>query len=237
MRTVEAGDTDPSGAVIRIEPAIEVGNIFKLGTRYSEPLGATYLDEDGNEQFIWMGSYGIGPARILAAAVEQYADDAGISWPKRDRAVRHPPGDARQARRARARRRRRALQGAPDARPRRRSTTTATSSAGEKFADAELLGCPIRLTRRQARRGGGRGGGAGQARAREALDPARRGGAGGRGAVARRPLTARRLFGLDRSGGPPPETLSGAAAAPVDDPERDRLHPPRAAARVPRSSR
>ncbi len=65
-----------------IEPAIEVGNIFKLGTRYSEPLGATFLDEQGREQPIQMGSYGIGPARIVAAAVEQYADEHGISWPR-----------------------------------------------------------------------------------------------------------------------------------------------------------
>src|SRR5215208_31296 len=81
VRTVEVGDT-VNGHAIRIEPAIEVGNIFKLGTRFSEPLGATYLDEQGNEQLIWMGSYGIGPARIAAAAVEQYADEAGISWPR-----------------------------------------------------------------------------------------------------------------------------------------------------------
>src|SRR5213079_996504 len=81
VRTVEAGDT-VNGNPIRIEPAIEVGNIFKLGTRYSEPLDATYLDESGAEQLIVMGSYGIGPARITAAAVEQYADDQGISWPR-----------------------------------------------------------------------------------------------------------------------------------------------------------
>ena len=78
---VEAGDT-VNGNPIRIEPAIEIGNIFKLGTRYSEPLGATYLDESGKEQLIVMGSYGIGPARITAAAIEQYADEQGISWPR-----------------------------------------------------------------------------------------------------------------------------------------------------------
>ena len=71
----------PGGGTIEIEPAIEVGNIFKLGTRYSEPLGATYLDEDGTEQPIVMGSYGIGPARIVAAAIEQRADERGIVWP------------------------------------------------------------------------------------------------------------------------------------------------------------
>ncbi len=66
---------------LTVEPAIEVGNIFKLGTRYSEPLGATFLDEHGSELPIWMGSYGIGPARVVAAAVEQFADEHGISWP------------------------------------------------------------------------------------------------------------------------------------------------------------
>jgi len=81
VRRVEEGDT-VSGQEIRIEPAIEVGNIFKLGTRYSEPLGATFLDEHGAEQPIVMGSYGIGPARIAAAAVEQFADERGISWPR-----------------------------------------------------------------------------------------------------------------------------------------------------------
>src|SRR5215212_11322963 len=72
VRSVVEGDT-VGGNPVRIEPAIEVGNIFKLGTRYSEPLGATYLDESGKERTIVMGSYGIGPARIAAAAVEQRA--------------------------------------------------------------------------------------------------------------------------------------------------------------------
>src|SRR3954466_12520879 len=77
IRNVEAGDTDLTGAAIHIEPASGEGKIFKLGTRYSEPLGATYLDENGNEQLIWVGSYAIRPARIMAAAVEQHADDNG----------------------------------------------------------------------------------------------------------------------------------------------------------------
>jgi prolyl-tRNA synthetase len=77
IRSVEVGDRCPLGGTIQIEPAIEVGNIFKLGTRYSEPLGATYLDESGREHPIVMGSYGIGPARILAAAIEQGADEQG----------------------------------------------------------------------------------------------------------------------------------------------------------------
>src|SRR5260370_41967232 len=70
-----------NGELLTVEPAIEIGNIFKLGTRYSEPLGANYLDEHGAERPVWMGSYGLGPARVVAAAVEQFADEHGISWP------------------------------------------------------------------------------------------------------------------------------------------------------------
>jgi prolyl-tRNA synthetase len=69
------------GKPLRIERVIEVGNIFKLGTKYSVPLKANYLDENGNEKPIIMGSYGIGPARIAAAAVEQGNDANGIIWP------------------------------------------------------------------------------------------------------------------------------------------------------------
>ena len=145
VRTVEAGDTDPSGAEIRIEPAIEVGNIFKLGTRYSEPLGATYLDESGKEQLIWMGSYGIGPARIAAAAVEQYADEQGISWPRAiapwDVEVVTLGKEGEEAREVADRLydelRETGLDVLYDDRD---------ASPGEKFADAELLGVPLRLT-------------------------------------------------------------------------------------------
>jgi prolyl-tRNA synthetase len=145
IRSVEAGDTDPSGGLIRIEKAIEVGNIFKLGTRYSEKLRATYLDENGQEQLIWMGSYGIGPARIMAAAVEQYADDAGIAWPRSitpwdvEIVTLAKPGEpAREvADRLYGELRKEGLDVLYDER---------TASAGEKFADAELLGVPLRLT-------------------------------------------------------------------------------------------
>ena len=144
VRSVEAGDTAPGGGAIEIEPAIEIGNIFKLGTRYSEPLGATFLDEDGKEQPVVMGSYGIGPARIAAAAIEQGADERGIVWPRsiapwsvhlvslaktgeEERAVADRiydelreilPGEV--------------LYDDRDAGP------------GEKLTDAELLGCPLR---------------------------------------------------------------------------------------------
>ncbi len=145
VRSVEAGDTCPAGAEIRIEPAIEVGNIFKLGTRYSEPLGATYLDEDGAERHVWMGSYGIGPARIVAAAVEQFADDQGISWPRAlapfDAELVTLGKEGEEARTVADRLydelRAEGLDVLYDDRD---------SSPGEKFADAELLGCPLRLT-------------------------------------------------------------------------------------------
>jgi prolyl-tRNA synthetase len=144
VRRVEPGDT-VDGHEIRIEPAIEVGNIFKLGTRFSEPLGATYLDESGTARPIWMGSYGIGPARITAAAIEQHADEAGISWP---RAIAPFDihlvglGKADSEERALADRlyedlKETGLQILYDDRD---------AGPGEKFADAELLGVPLRLT-------------------------------------------------------------------------------------------
>jgi prolyl-tRNA synthetase len=146
IRAVEAGDRAPGGGPIRIEPAIEVGNIFKLGTRYSEPLGATYLDEAGAERPIWMGSYGLGPARVMAAAVEQWADDHGISWPRSiapfDLELVTLGGEGEPAREVADRLyddlRERGLEVLYDDR--------ADASAGEKFADAELLGCPLRVT-------------------------------------------------------------------------------------------
>ena len=96
------------------------------------------------EQLIWMGSYGIGPARIAAAAVEQFADEHGISLAAGAGALRRRARRARQAgqRGARARRSRSTTSCAPPAST--CSTTTATPAPGEKFADAELLGCPLR---------------------------------------------------------------------------------------------
>jgi prolyl-tRNA synthetase len=130
---------------LTIEPAIEIGNIFKLGTRYSQPLGASFLDEAGSEQPIWMGSYGIGPARIVAAAVEQFADEHGISWP---RAL--APFAVHLVTLGKP--------GTPERRACDSVYETLRASGievlyddrggqpGEKFADAELLGCPLRLT-------------------------------------------------------------------------------------------
>jgi prolyl-tRNA synthetase len=145
IRAVEAGDRSPGGHEIRLERAIEVGNIFKLGTRYSEPLGATYLDEGGAERPIVMGSYGIGPARIAAAAIEQRADERGIVWPRSiapwqiQLVALGKAGDEVRAAAERIYEELRAT-GAEILYDDRDAGT------GEKLTDAELLGCPLRLT-------------------------------------------------------------------------------------------
>jgi prolyl-tRNA synthetase len=144
VRSVVGGDT-VNGARVRIEPAIEVGNIFKLGTRYSEPLGATYLDESGRSQLVWMGCYGFGPARAAAAAVEQYADEHGISWP---RAM--APFDVELVTLGKAGSEERELSERLYAELQTAGLATLyddrDAGPGEKFADAELVGCPARVT-------------------------------------------------------------------------------------------
>lgn len=83
LHVAKAGDRCPEcNTSIKIEKAIEIGNIFKLGTKYSMPLNAVFLDKEGQERPMIMGSYGIGPARIAAAAIEQNNDKDGIIWPR-----------------------------------------------------------------------------------------------------------------------------------------------------------
>ncbi|HEX5592194.1 MAG TPA: proline--tRNA ligase [Solirubrobacterales bacterium] len=144
VRKVEAGDSAPGGGAIEIETAIEVGNIFKLGTRYSEPLGATYLDENGAEHPVVMGCYGIGPARIVAAAIEQSADERGIVWPKA-----LAPWQVHLVSLAKA--------GEPEREAADKLYEQLLEAGaevlyddrdagpGEKLTDAELLGCPLRI--------------------------------------------------------------------------------------------
>ena len=142
IRQANAGDACPQcGGTLLEEPAIELAHIFKLGTFYSSRFGATFLDEDGEEKPLVMGSYGIGPARAMAAIVEQHHDENGIAWPASvapyDAHVVALPGVEQQAEEAAE-----ALEAAGkdvllDDRDHR---------AGEKFADADLIGCPIRVT-------------------------------------------------------------------------------------------
>jgi len=81
-RDVAVGDPCPQcQKPVTLEPAIEVGHIFKLGTKYTQALGATFLDEDGTQKPLIMGCYGIGVTRILPTIIETFHDDAGIRWP------------------------------------------------------------------------------------------------------------------------------------------------------------
>jgi prolyl-tRNA synthetase len=142
IRTPTEGDRCPEcGGALHFQTAIEVGHIFKLGTKYSAGLGATFLDEDGREQTIIMGSYGIGPARVMAAAIEQRHDENGIIWP---RAI--APYDVHVV----------VLKGAEEIGEQAARALDAAGfevllddrdqRPGEKFADADLIGCPIRVT-------------------------------------------------------------------------------------------
>jgi prolyl-tRNA synthetase len=142
IRETREGDRCPKcGGALRLQPAIEVGHIFKLGTFYSKPLEANFLDEDGREKPLIMGSYGIGPGRTMAAVIEQHHDEHGIHWPRAvapyDVHVVVLPGLEEHAEKVAS-----ALETAGkdvllDDRDQR---------AGEKFADADLIGIPLRLT-------------------------------------------------------------------------------------------
>ncbi len=142
IREVREGDTCPKcGGKLRLQTAIEVGHIFKLETRYTKPLEATFLDEDGKEKLLIMGSYGIGPARTMAAIVEQHHDENGIQWPPSvapyDVHVVALPGLEERASEVAAK-----LDAAGDA----VLLDDRDQRAGEKFADADLIGLPVRVT-------------------------------------------------------------------------------------------
>lgn len=128
---------------LREETTIEVGNIFPLGTKYSEPLGLTFKDESGEEKPVIMGSYGIGLGRLMGTVVEIFADDDGLVWPESI-----APFDAHLL----------VLGGDDEVRDAAESLYKALKerdvdvlfddrdvSAGEKFADADLIGVPFRL--------------------------------------------------------------------------------------------
>jgi prolyl-tRNA synthetase len=143
IREAMEGDTCPNcGGVLRFQTAIEVGHIFKFGTKYSEPLGATFVDEDGTEKPLVGGSYGIGPGRIIAAVIEQKHDEHGIAaWP-RSIAPYHVhvvvlPGLEEQAE---------AVAMTLEAEGASVLLDDRDLRAGEKFADADLIGCPVRVT-------------------------------------------------------------------------------------------
>ncbi len=142
LREPREGDTCPEcGGKLVFRTAVEVGHIFNFGSFYSGPLEASFLDEDGVEKPLLGGSYGIGPARVLAAVVEQHGDEQGIVWP-----ASISPYDAHVI----------ALPGAEEIAARAAEVLSASgrdvllddrdARAGEKFADADLIGIPLRVT-------------------------------------------------------------------------------------------
>ena len=175
VRTVEAGDTAPGGGTIEIEPAIEVGNIFKLGTRYSEPLGATYLDEDGSGAADRDGQLRDRPGPDRRRGDRAARRRARHRLAAVARALAGPPRLARQGRGAGARGRRPALRGAargrrrgPLRRPRRRAGGEADRRRAARLPAADRRRPPRprqgrrrghrarRRRRARAARGGGR---------------------------------------------------------------------------------
>jgi prolyl-tRNA synthetase len=143
IREAREGDRCPNcGGALRFQTAIEVGHIFKFGTRYSEPLGATFLDEDGHEKPLVGGSYGIGPGRIIAAVIEQKHDEHGIAaWPK-SIAPYHVHVVALSGLEEQAE----AVTASLEAMGASALLDDRDLRAGEKFADADLIGCPVRVT-------------------------------------------------------------------------------------------
>jgi prolyl-tRNA synthetase len=143
IREPREGDRCPEcGGALTFQTAIEVGHIFNFGTKYSLPLGAMFLDEDGREKPLVGGSYGIGPARIMAAVIEQRHDENGIAgWPGEiapyDVHVVVLPGLEKQAG---------AVAAALEASGADVLLDDRDLRAGEKFADADLIGCPVRVT-------------------------------------------------------------------------------------------
>jgi prolyl-tRNA synthetase len=142
IREVREGDRCPNcGGALRLQVALEVGHIFKLGTRFPKALGATFLDEDGQERPIVMGSYGIGPGRVMAAIAEQHHDELGIRWPASvapyDVHIVALPAAEEVAEQAAER---------LDASGKSVLLDDRDARAGEKFADADLIGLPIRVT-------------------------------------------------------------------------------------------
>jgi prolyl-tRNA synthetase len=142
LREPKEGDRCPRcGGLLRFQTAVEVGHIFNFGSFYSSNLQASFLDEDGQEKPLLGGSYGIGPARVMAAAVEQSNDESGIIWPK---AI--APYDAHVV----------VLKGAEEMGEQAARVLSEAGldvllddrdqRPGEKFADADLIGIPIRIT-------------------------------------------------------------------------------------------
>lgn len=146
LRNIAEGDPCPRcGGTIAFAKGIEVGHVFKLGTKYSEAMGATFLDEEGRERPMIMGCYGIGVTRVVAAIIEQHHDENGIIWPVSVApfAVHVVPVNWKdEAQRAAAER----LYAAFNAAGIEALLDDRDERAGVKFKDADLIGLPLRVT-------------------------------------------------------------------------------------------
>lgn len=146
LRNIAEGDPCPRcGGTIAFAKGIEVGHVFKLGTKYSEAMGATFLDEEGRERPMIMGCYGIGVTRVVAAIIEQHHDEHGIIWPVSVApfAVHVVPVNWKdEAQRAAAER----LYAAFNAAGIEALLDDRDERAGVKFKDADLIGLPLRVT-------------------------------------------------------------------------------------------
>ena len=146
IKTLNEGDPCPHcGAPIKHTRGIEVGQIFKLGTKYSESMSATYKDENGEDQIYWMGCYGVGVTRTMQAIVEQSHDDKGIIWPM-SVAPYHVivtvinPADEVQMELANK------IESELEAKRVEVLVDDRDERAGVKFNDADLIGIPVRIT-------------------------------------------------------------------------------------------
>lgn len=156
ITAVTAGDACPNcGAPMRLSRGVEVGNIFKLGTRYSDALGCTFLDEQGQSKPVIMGSYGIGVGRLLACVAEEHHDERGLIWPVS--IAPYPvhlvvlPGKTLDTTAASVQLEQELKQHGLEA-----LVDDREESAGVKFNDADLIGLPLRITvsERASKQGG-----------------------------------------------------------------------------------
>ena len=146
---IKAGEPCPKcGGDVKEGKAIEVGNIFRLKTRFTDAFEVTYADEDGSKKDVLMGCYGIGPSRVMGAVAEVHHDDKGLVWPKtvapymvhivplasKDETVRKAVEDAVLK-----------VESALSSRGLEPLVDDRDLQAGAKFADADLIGCPLRL--------------------------------------------------------------------------------------------
>jgi prolyl-tRNA synthetase len=146
IASAREGDPCPEcGAPMRLVRGVEVGNIFKLGTRYSDALGCTFLDEQGSSQPVIMGSYGIGVGRLMACIAEEHHDERGLIWPAS--VAPYPvhmvilPGKEVDTSRIAA-----SIEAALTEAGLEPLVDDRVDSAGVKFNDADLIGLPVRLT-------------------------------------------------------------------------------------------